>query len=157
MALGDDLQRLFSWLQTPDLRYREFAGEREMPDPLTPGGTAEAVPERRAGLRQPEFAEPEPAPERDPPAATPLAEPAEEPVAPPSAGLLGGAYRTRAGEGAAPSPTPAEDQQQSAGRQDPGRSLDSVFGRLSGRRDRLPDPRDRPQGPDSGSGGGRSR
>jgi hypothetical protein len=27
-----DVERLFSWLQTPDLRYREFAGEREISD-----------------------------------------------------------------------------------------------------------------------------
>jgi hypothetical protein len=28
----DDVERLFSWLQTPDLRYREFAGAREVTD-----------------------------------------------------------------------------------------------------------------------------
>jgi hypothetical protein len=28
----DDVERLFSWLQTPELRYREFAGAREITD-----------------------------------------------------------------------------------------------------------------------------
>ena len=163
MALGDDLQRLFSWLQTPDLRYREFSGEREMPD-WPAAGEAPVAPRVRGGLRQPEFTEPEPAPERDPvietPPVAPAAHAAEPPLAPPQSGLLGGAYRAEAGPGpveAAPR-APAEDPQQSAARRNGGRSLDSVFGRLSGTRERLPDPRDRPrQGPGSGSGGDSSR
>jgi len=32
MSQDDDVERLFSWLQTPDLRYREFAGAREVTD-----------------------------------------------------------------------------------------------------------------------------
>ncbi|MGH7094929.1 MAG: BcsR/BcsP family cellulose biosynthesis protein, partial [Stellaceae bacterium] len=32
MDQGDDVERLFSWLKTPDLRYREFADEREVAD-----------------------------------------------------------------------------------------------------------------------------
>ncbi len=32
MNQDDDVERLFSWLQTPDLRYREFAGAREVTD-----------------------------------------------------------------------------------------------------------------------------
>lgn len=32
MDTDDDVERLFSWLKTPDLRYREFAGEREIAD-----------------------------------------------------------------------------------------------------------------------------
>lgn len=32
MNRDDDVERLFSWLQTPDLRYREFAGAREVTD-----------------------------------------------------------------------------------------------------------------------------
>jgi len=30
MERDDDVERLFSWLQTPEIRYREFAGEREV-------------------------------------------------------------------------------------------------------------------------------
>ena len=32
MDHDDDVEHLFSWLQTPDLRYREFAGAREITD-----------------------------------------------------------------------------------------------------------------------------
>jgi len=32
MDQDDDVERLFSWLQTPDIRYREFAGAREVTD-----------------------------------------------------------------------------------------------------------------------------
>jgi hypothetical protein len=34
MAQEDDVERLFSWLQTPDIRYREFAGGREVSDTI---------------------------------------------------------------------------------------------------------------------------
>ncbi len=32
MNQTDDIEKLFSWLQTPDIRYREFAGAREVTD-----------------------------------------------------------------------------------------------------------------------------
>ncbi len=32
MDQDDDVERLFSWLQTPEIRYREFAGAREVTD-----------------------------------------------------------------------------------------------------------------------------
>jgi hypothetical protein len=32
MNQDEDVDRLFSWLQTPDIRYREFAGAREVTD-----------------------------------------------------------------------------------------------------------------------------
>jgi hypothetical protein len=32
MSQDNDVERLFSWLQTPDIRYREFAGAREVSD-----------------------------------------------------------------------------------------------------------------------------
>src|ERR1700677_1398183 len=32
MDQDDDVEHLFSWLQTPELRYREFAGAREITD-----------------------------------------------------------------------------------------------------------------------------
>jgi hypothetical protein len=54
MERDDDVERLFSWLQTPELRYREFAGAREITDSVvtlqTRPNTAEAplaaAPER---------------------------------------------------------------------------------------------------------------
>jgi hypothetical protein len=54
MDHDDDVEHLFSWLQTPDLRYREFAGAREITDAVVswqartntapPEAVAEAVP-----------------------------------------------------------------------------------------------------------------
>ena len=32
MDQDEDVERLFSWLQTPEIRYREFAGAREVTD-----------------------------------------------------------------------------------------------------------------------------
>src|SRR5665213_4084712 len=45
----DDIERLFSWLQTPELRYREFAGAREITDaavtsPPYPDTAGHAIP-----------------------------------------------------------------------------------------------------------------
>ena len=34
MDRDDDVEHLFSWLQTPELRYREFAGAREITDSI---------------------------------------------------------------------------------------------------------------------------
>ena len=145
----DDVQRLFSWLQTPDLRYREFAGAREVTDTvitLRPrANTASAgVPPARP-LADEERSEP-----TAPAAPTPAS----------GSGLLGGAYRdvsaTEAdpAPSAAPQPAPTPPDASPSG----GRALDSIFGRLAGTRERLPDPRERPrQGPGSGSSGGRSR
>lgn len=144
----DDVQRLFSWLQTPDLRYREFARDREVPDRVSTAPTtrnaAAAAPQAgqsNTGLRQPDFAEPvTPPPER------------------PSAGLLGGAYRGDEPTGSSPADPAPQAAPASGGEQAAPRSLDSVFGRLAGTRQRLPDPRERPrQGPGAGPSGGRSR
>jgi hypothetical protein len=47
MDHDDDVEHLFSWLQTPELRYREFAGAREITDNIVTWqvqtNTAEAV------------------------------------------------------------------------------------------------------------------
>ena len=37
MDHDDDVERLFSWLQDPGLRYREFAGAREVTDTVASG------------------------------------------------------------------------------------------------------------------------
>jgi hypothetical protein len=39
MNHDDDVEHLFSWLQTPELRYREFAGAREITDTVIVGRT----------------------------------------------------------------------------------------------------------------------
>jgi hypothetical protein len=44
MAQEDDVERLFSWLQTPDIRYREFAGIREVSDAVVALETEVARP-----------------------------------------------------------------------------------------------------------------
>ena len=44
----DDVERLFSWLQTPDLRYREFAGAREVTDTVMLLHSAANTPEIEA-------------------------------------------------------------------------------------------------------------
>ena len=44
----DDVERLFSWLQTPDLRYREFAGAREVTDAVMLSHSPANTPEIEA-------------------------------------------------------------------------------------------------------------
>jgi hypothetical protein len=59
-----DVERLFSWLQTPDLRYREFAGEREISDatanwPALRRAASTALPDAAATGAEPAAAAPE--------------------------------------------------------------------------------------------------
>jgi hypothetical protein len=189
----DDVERLFSWLQTPELRYREFAGAREIIDsavtwPLRPNtGEAEIFPEQtlaptvehpgapvtsfepdvvhgpamiaptimpagesvspsgpsgpfalgvggRGGLHRTETV----APSEPPPLMTQTPAP-PRPVPDPVAGdgSLGGTYRDSGENVSVPDQPPPQTE---PGNQ---RSLDAVFNRLAGTRERLPDPRDR--------------
>jgi hypothetical protein len=59
MDRDDDIERLFSWLQMPEVRYREFADARQM------------IPDTAALARAPEHALPvaDPMPETDGPVA----------------------------------------------------------------------------------------
>jgi hypothetical protein len=117
------------------------------PFALDSGGrrSLRAEPAEWAGPRPPLIqtppARPTP-PASPPPAAVPHAAAQPRTSAPaPSGGLLGGAYREN-GHGAGPAAV--ETTQPTAEGQDRGeRSLDAVFGRLSGGRSRLPDPRER--------------
>jgi hypothetical protein len=61
MDRDDDVERLFSWIKTPDLHYREFAAEREVAD------AAATWPVLRDAVNEPSHpAEPhEPAPPRE--------------------------------------------------------------------------------------------
>jgi hypothetical protein len=229
MNEDDDVERLFSWLQTPELRYREFAGAREITDSVvtwqarlntpspagnapvvdvrtendyrpadtvrppvatqpvatqpaatqpaargpvpvavvpvtppvaapvsTPGGPFALGASGRGIPRYPEYTEPvappvPPPPELPPPIVSRPAPPAAPVLPPPpspvpetpaaaGSGLLGGAYRD-SGIVPEPAPPPAPSLPQNQQRDE--RSLDAVFGRLAGGRDRLPDPRDR--------------
>jgi hypothetical protein len=266
MDHDDDVEHLFSWLQTPELRYREFAGAREITDtvitwqerlnstetipaqgddvlleeeyppdqfpdqqnapvdivmsrpaaavptaaapvPVAPTPVAAAVsgPEANAvgmftlgargrnTLRRPQYEEPvvpqpiiqtpalwqpaapaaastvasaptaaapvvaraAPVPAAAPaqapaPAAAPASAPspmvapapaASRPAPPNGGGLLGGAYRENGSNGHGADAAAAE-QQATDSQQRGERSLDAVFGRLSGARNRSPDPPD---------------
>jgi hypothetical protein len=244
MDQDDDVEHLFSWLQTPELRYREFAGAREItdtvvtwqprlnaPEPVpsshdvqlseeyppdqfpdqvnapvdivdrepviersvaveravmvelpaaergptmiapTPMTSAEPTPPSvsagpftlgaagRGTPSQPRVEErvmqpplQTPAP-RQAAAPTPVSPPQPSPPAPmappqptsaPAArGLLGGAYRENGADGQNTEPAAAAQPNSPEAQQRTFRSLDAVFGRLAGTRERLPDPRER--------------
>jgi hypothetical protein len=202
MDHNDDVEHLFSWLQTPELRYREFAGAREIVDtvvtlPARPNtAEAETFPEQTlAPAVEPRTLEPptvehlgapaasEPVVVHGPAMIAPTIMPAGESVSPsgPSGpfalgvGGRGGLHRTETVAPSEPPPlmtqTPAPPRpvpdpvagdgslggtyrdsgenvsvpDQPPPQTEPGnqRSLDAVFNRLAGTRERLPDPRDR--------------
>ncbi len=170
MDHDDDVEHLFSWLQTPELRYREFAGAREITDSVV------IIQQQRASNTPIPEDRPIGAPHHDtqlneeyptdqfPDQGETRVEVREEakievreevrgagrgpliiPPEPVEGGaLLGGAYREGEaaghGAGAAPAEPPTAPGGQQQGNE---RSLDAVFGRLSGGRGRLPDPRER--------------
>src|SRR5580704_16807048 len=45
MNQDDDIERLFSWLQTPEMRYRDFAGAREVADTVATSQVRTNTPE----------------------------------------------------------------------------------------------------------------
>jgi hypothetical protein len=181
MDQDNDVEHLFSWLQTPELRYREFAGAREITDTVvtwqTRANTARAEAERpvpaRGNVQLREEYPPDQFPDqgaahveiapvestvvRDPQMIAPILAPHGEPAppAPPPASRpsTGGSLLGGAyqEDGAGASTPPAETQPRGE------RPLDAVFGRLAGRNS-LPDPRDRLRhNPDLGPPSGRQR
>ncbi|MBV9552767.1 MAG: hypothetical protein JO032_08250 [Alphaproteobacteria bacterium] len=180
MDRNDDVQRLFSWLQTPDLRYREFADARDVPDvapaarPRPPAGrddaaagappaAAEPAPRPRGPLRQPEFSEPVSPPAAPAHEAAGHEAPGEAGHEAPGAGataaagapgLLGGAYR---GTGQPPGAAEAVPEPAPGARQAGGNALDSVFGRLGRRNRSEPDDGAAPRPGERPPPGGRSR
>ena len=185
MDRDDDVEHLFSWLQTPELRYREFAGAREITDSVvivqqqrannTPVPQDEPIgaPHHDVQLNEeyPEDQFPDqgetrvevlpeapPAAHESAPGRGPLIIAPEAPpaAAAPGGGLLGGAYR----ENDAPGHGSGGNEQPPPPAQDSEqpntRSLDAVFGRLAEVRGRLPDPRERLRNvPGGGSSSGR--
>jgi hypothetical protein len=138
MSQDNDVERLFSWLQTPDIHYREFAGAREVTDatvayqertntpqlnPPAPHHTQldEEYPQDQFPDQSQVVVEVEPAPPR--PAPVPQQ---HAPVAP------------------APAPPTSGEAQPPAGAES-GRPLTSVFNRLSGGQPARRDPDDRPR------------
>jgi hypothetical protein len=99
MDHDDDVEHLFSWLQTPELRYREFAGAREITDaviaqvrpnpaevPVPPPGNTQLQEEYPADQFPDQRAAPEDVVIRAPERVAPPPEPpmiASAPVAPP--------------------------------------------------------------------------
>ena len=168
---SDDVEKLFSWLQTPDIRYREFAGAREVTDavvtvqehtntpiinPPAPHNTqldeeypADQFPDQsqteveiEPAVRGPVMGAPTPLPVHHEAVQTP---PVPTPIQPAPSGSAGSAP-------SAPEPASADPNDHAP------RPLDSVFNRLSGARSSARDPRERiSRIPGSGSSNGRPR
>ena len=184
MDQDNDVEHLFSWLQTPEMRYREFAGAREITDTVvtwqTRANAARSEAERPVPARgNVQLREEYPADQfpdqgaahveiapagspavRDPQTVAPILPPHGEPAptnprSGASGGLLGGAYQE---EGAGAQTAGAGASTPPVEPQPRGeRPLDAVFGRLAGRNN-LPDPRDRLRhNPDLGPPPGRPR
>jgi hypothetical protein len=167
MDQDEDVERLFSWLQTPEIRYREFAGAREVTDatvalqertntpqlnPPAPHHVQldEEYPQDQFPDQSQVAVEVEPAASAMVPSApvpqpaTAVAPPPPAPVlatapAPPPPAIPSGPLGGAYRENGAETPAePAPDNLAERGR-----SLDSVFSRLNGGRARVPHPRDR--------------
>jgi hypothetical protein len=127
MNPDDDVEKLFSWLQTPDIHYREFADAREITDAVSTEQTRANTPEVET-----------PAPhnvqldEEYPADQFPDQSEVEVKVEP----AVGGP--------AAPAPAPPTPESPPADSAKPeehvARPLDSVFNRLAGGRGRDRDP-----------------
>jgi hypothetical protein len=151
MAYEEDVERLFSWLKTPDLRYREFAADRELADAAAtwPGLRRGAAADSPAGERGAAEEESVPLPADRPSsdrAAPPPSSVRREPVlpetdrpAPPPGAARGGrdlpfgsTYRGFDDDERRAAPPPSSDPPSEPGEGQPPRSLDSVFSRLRG-------------------------
>jgi hypothetical protein len=171
MDQDEDVERLFSWLQTPEIRYREFAGAREVTDasvafqartntpqldPPAPHHVqldeeypqdqfpdqSQVVVEVEPAARGPATIAPVPAEIRREPAMTPPPPPA--PVyatVPPPPPTAIPSGLLGGAYRDNGGETPAETA--SDAHEERARSLDSVFSRLNGGRARVPHPRDR--------------
>jgi hypothetical protein len=130
---SDDVEKLFSWLQTPDIRYREFAGARKITDAVSTEQTRTNTPE--VGTPAPHNVQLD---EEYPPDQFPDQSEVEVKVEP--------AVRAPAAPIAAPAPAPPTPEPPPADSAKPeeqtNRPLDSVFNRLAGGRAGVRDPRD---------------
>jgi hypothetical protein len=153
MNQDNDVERLFSWLQTPEIRYREFAGAREVTNAVVTWQTRTNTPEIDAPTpHNVQLDEEYPADQfpdqsqvkvevepavRAPAAAAPIAAPPAEPVRhEPAVSALTPVPAPPPPPGPLPAGL-AKPEEHSA------RSLDSVFNRLAGDRASSSDPRDR--------------
>jgi hypothetical protein len=129
MSQDDDIEKLLSWLQMPDLVYRDFAGTRDVSDAPGPAGARREYLEEEVRVAEEELAR-RPVVEEHPT----LSDPA--------------ARRPRRPAMIAPEPSGEAEPQGD-------RPLNQVFDRLGPSQSRLPDPRDRarnipPLGPPRG-------
>ncbi|HXP06067.1 MAG TPA: hypothetical protein VN808_18285 [Stellaceae bacterium] len=144
--MNDDVEKLFSWLQTPEIRYREFAGAREVTDAVSTAQTRTNTPEVEI-----------PAPHNVQLDADQFPDQSEVEV------KVEPAVRAPAAPIAAPAPAPPIPEPPPAAAATPAgeqtsRPLDSVFNRLSGGRADDRDPRERSRRiPGLGPTGGRPR
>jgi len=146
MTPDDDVERLFSWLQTPDIRYREFASAREVSGaaPTSPAHaiTAQELPHEETAPVAPAEAPRTPAVATHEPVVSPA--PAEVETAAP----LPAPARPAIAASAPPESAAPHDQGQAAApsseagaEAQPPHTLSSVFNRLSGGRRSEPDTR----------------
>jgi hypothetical protein len=169
MKQDDDVEKLFSWLQTPEIRYREFAGAREVTDavvtvqqhtntpqidPPAPHNTQldEEYPADQFPDQSQTVVEIEPAANGSTPSPAVHHEAVRPPPIPAPTQPAPSGSADRASPGSAPAPASADPNDHAP------RPLDSVFNRLSGARTSTRAPRERVSRiPGSGSSNGRPR
>lgn len=115
MKSDDDVAKLFSWLQTPEIHYREFADAREIAD-ILPGGTRPKTVEPPRPLQEAHRVEEAAAEHGETPRGEPAPAPSPQRAEPLPEAATGSP------------PTPADSTEQTR------RPLDSVFNRLAGGR-----------------------
>lgn len=79
MDRDDDVERLFSWIKTPELHYREFAGEREVADAVASWPAPRDAVTEPSHPGEPELEDAEP-PQQAAPAYEPEPAPAPRPA-----------------------------------------------------------------------------
>ena len=135
MNQDNDVEKLFSWLQTPDIRYREFAGAREITDAVSIVRVRADTPENEAPAAHNTKLDEEYPPNQYPDQSqTRIEIAAREPAA---SALPSVVHHEPAAEASPPPSTDADPNEEAP------RSLHSVFNRLSGGRASDRDPRER--------------
>jgi|SRR5579872_2283788 len=166
MNQDNDVERLFSWLQTPDIRYREFAGAREITDAVvtvraevsTPATGPRPSHNTQLSEEYPEDQYPDQSQTTIKVEPAPRESTASAPVTAPHPESLRQEPTIVAPDPLPPTPAPEPAPAAEGHDEHPGRSLDSVFNRLSGGRSGESDPHDRSRtDPGSGPPGGKPR
>jgi len=138
MSQDNDIERLFSWLQTREIHYREFADAREVTDAVGISLTRANTPRARLPALHNTQLDEEYPPDQYPDQSAEVAK-VEPVVRAPAAPIPTPAAAPASTSPEPPPPVSASTEAQAA------RPLDSVFNRLAGDRAIPPDPRDRPR------------